>query len=263
MITINVDPIAFTIGVIEIRWYGIMITLTVLTLILWTLHEVRRGANFSYDVVFNAALIGIPFGLVFSRLLHVIDRWDYFRHNLSQIPGTNDLTIYGAVLGAALGVWVYSKFSTFKFGYFADVMTPGIILAQAIGKIGCTLNGCDYGIKTSFPGAVIYTHSNSLAPIGVAIHPAQVYEIVYNLIVFVVLLKLRGRFKPDGSLFLIYLSLYSLWRILISFLREGTPFIFGLQQAQFIGIVVLALAVFRLVSRTQWVTPEDKNNPKM
>ena len=104
MITINVDPIAFTIGVIEIRWYGIMIALTVLTLILWALREVRRDANFSYDVVFNAALIGIPFGIVFSRLLHVIDRRDYFRHNLSQIPGTNDLTIYGAVLDAALGV---------------------------------------------------------------------------------------------------------------------------------------------------------------
>ena len=261
MITLNVDPVAFSIGIVEVRWYGIMVTLAVFTLILWTLREVKRGANLSYDTVFNAALIGIPFGIVFSRLLHVIDRWDYFSQNLAQIPGTAGLTIYGAVLGVALGIWIYSRFSSFKFGYFADVLAPGIILAQAIGRIGCTLNGCCYGIQTNIPWAIVYTNENSLAPIGVGVHPTQLYEIVYNLIVFTILLKLKGRFKPDGSLFLIYLGLYSLWRIIISFLRDGTPFIFGIQQAQFIGIVVLALAVFLLISRTQWVNSEDRNNP--
>jgi len=94
MITLNVDPVAFSIGIIEVRWYGIMVTLAVFTLILWTLREVKRGANLSYDTVFNAALIGIPFGIVFSRLLHVIDRWDYFSQNLTHIPGTAGLTIY-------------------------------------------------------------------------------------------------------------------------------------------------------------------------
>jgi len=260
MITLNINPVAFAIGSLEVRWYGIMVTLAVLTLILWTLREVRRGANLSYDTVFNAALVGIPFGIVVSRLLHVIDRWDYFSQNLTQIPGTAGLTIYGAVLGAALGIWIYSRFSKFSFGYFADVLAPGIILAQAIGRIGCLLNGCCYGIKTSFTCAIIYTHENSLAPIGVAVHPTQLYEIAYNLVVFTALLKLKGRFKPDGSLFLIYLGLYSLWRVVISFLREGTPFILGVHQAQVIGIIVLAIAVFLLVNRTQWVKPEDTDN---
>ncbi len=95
---------------------------------------------------------------------------------------------------------------------------------------------------------------------GLHLHPTQLYEIAYNLIVFTVLLKLKGRFKPDGSLFLIYLGLYSLWRVVISFLREGTPFILGVHQAQFIGIIVLAIAVFLLVNRTQWVKPEDTDN---
>jgi len=262
MITINIDPVAFTIGPFEVRWYGIMVTLAVLTVILWTLREVKRGANLPYETVLNAAIIGIPSGIVFSRLLHVVDRWDYFSQNLGQIPGAAGLTIYGAVLGAAFGIWIYSKVSHFEFGYLADVVTPGIILAQAIGRIGCTLNGCCYGIGTSLPWAVTYTHPNSLAPLGVAVHPTQLYEIVYNLIVFAVLLKLRGRLKPDGSLFLVYLGLYSLWRVVISFLREGTPFLFGIHQAQFIGIIVIAIAVFLLAYRTQWVKPEDTNSPK-
>jgi phosphatidylglycerol:prolipoprotein diacylglycerol transferase len=78
-----------------------------------------------------------------------------------------------------------------------------------------------------------------------------VYEIIFNLIVFGVLLKLRGRLKPDGSLFLVYLGLYSLWRLGSDFLRTGTPFLFGLHQAQVIGIIVLAIAIPLLIYRTR------------
>ena len=258
MITIGIDPVAFTIGSIEVMWYGIMVTLAVLTLVLWALREVRRGATFSYDTAFAAALVGIPSGIVVSRLLHVIDQWSYYAQNPGQIIGASGLTIYGAVLGTALAIWIYSKFSNFRFGYFADVVAPGIILAQAIGRVGCTINGCCYGIPTSLPWGVVYTHPDSFAPLGVAIHPTQPYEVIACLIIFGILFKLRGRFKPDGSLFLVYLSLYSLWRFGISFLREGTPFLFGLHQAQVIGIIVLAIAVFLLAYRTQWVRAESR-----
>ncbi|MFC1994830.1 prolipoprotein diacylglyceryl transferase [Chloroflexota bacterium] len=256
MITIGVSPIAFTIGPISIAWYGIMVALAVLTLILWTLREVRRGASLSYDTVFNAALVGIPSGIIFSRLLHVVDRWSYYSQNPGEIIGGSGLSIYGAVLGAALGIWIYSKVRKISFGYLADVLAPGIILAQAIGRVGCTLNGCCYGIETSAFCAVVYTNPESLAPIGVAVHPTQIYEIIYNLIVFLVLLRLRGKFKPDGSLFLIYLSLYSLWRFGIGFIRDGTPFLFGLHQAQVIALIILAIAAGFLSLRTRWVKRE-------
>ena len=256
MIEIGVNPIAFTIGPISVAWYGIMIALAVLTVVLWTLREVRRGANLSYDTVINAALVGIPSGIIFSRLLHVIDRWDYYSQHLDQIIGGSGLTIYGAVLGAALGIWIYSKIRKLPFGYLADVIAPGILLAQVVGRVGCTLNGCCYGEETSAFCAVVYTHPGSFAPIGVPIHPTQIYEIIYNLIIFAVLLKLRGRFKPDGSLFLVYLGIYSLWRVGIAFLREGTPFLFGLPQAQVIGLIVLAITVPLLAYRTRWVKSE-------
>lgn len=138
----------------------------------------------------------------------------------------------------------------------ADLVAPGVILAQAIGRVGCTINGCCYGIPTALPWGVVYTNPDSFAPLGVAIHPTQVYELIFCLIVFVVLIKLRGRFKPDGSLFFIYLSLYSLWRIGIDFLRAGTPFLFGLHQAQVIGIIVLAITIPLLAYRTRWVKVE-------
>jgi len=221
--------------------------------VLWMVREVRRGANLSYDAIFTAALVGIPSGIVISRLLHIIDNLGYYIQNPGQLIGASGLTIYGAVLGAALGIWIFSKFSNFKFGYFADLVAPGIILAQAIGRVGCTLNGCCYGVETSLPCAIVYTHPESYAPLGIAVHPTQLYEIIYLLIILGIVLKLRGWFKPDGSLFLIYLSLYSLWRVGIDFLREGTPFLFGLHEAQVVGIIVLAIAIPLLAYRTQWV----------
>jgi len=247
LITIGIDPVAF----LGVRWYGVFVALAVLVLVLWMLREVRKGAKLSFNTIFTGALVGIPSGIVFSRLLHVIDRWGYYSQNPGQIIGTEGLSFYGAILGAALGIWIYSKFSNFQFGYLADLIAPAIPLAQAIGRVGCTINGCCYGIATSLPWGVVYTHPDSFAPLGVATHPTTVYEIIYHLLAFTLLLKLRGRFKADGSLFLVYLSLYALWRIGSDFLRVGTPFLFGLHQAQVIGIVVLAITIPLLVYRTR------------
>ena len=142
MIEIGISPVAFTIGSMEVGWYGIMVALAILVLVLWLIRGVRKGARLSYDTVLTAALIAIPSGVIFSRLLHVVDRWDYYSQNPGQIIGFEGLTIYGAILGAALAVWIYSQFSNFQFGYVADLAVPGILLAQAIGRVGCTLNGC-------------------------------------------------------------------------------------------------------------------------
>jgi len=256
---IDVNPIAFTIFDIPIRWYGVMVALAILVLVLWLTWQVKRGANISYDRVLTAALVGIPSGIVFSRLIHVADKWEFYIQNpglIFGVGGLSGLTIWGAVLGATLGVWVYSRFSDFDFGYFADLIAPGIILAQVLGRIGCTLNGCCFGNETDIFCAIVYTHPESYAPLGIGVHPTTIYEIIYLLIVFVVLLSIKGRLRPDGSLFMAYLSLYSIWRIGIGFLREGAPFLFGLHQAQIVGIVVLAITIPIMVLRTRWVSRE-------
>ncbi|MFC1861562.1 prolipoprotein diacylglyceryl transferase [Chloroflexota bacterium] len=254
MINIDINPV-LTIGPVSLRWYGIMVALAVLTIVLWTIRTVSRS-KLSYDIAVTAALVGVPSGIIFSRLLHVIDAWEYYSRNLWEIIGGSGLTAWGAVLGAAIGIWIYSKVSKFNFSYFADLIAPGIILAQAVGRVGCIINGCCYGIETSADCAVIYENPESFAPIGIPVHPTHLYELIYNLMVFGVLLMLRGRFRPDGSLFLIYLSLYSAWRIGIGFLRDGTPFLFGLHQAQVIGIIILLITVPLLAYRTRWVRSE-------
>ncbi len=258
MITIDIDPIAFSIGPFSIAWYGIFVALAVLTLVSCSLWQVRGDSKVSRDTIINMALVGIPSGIIFSRLLHILDRWDYYSQHLGEIIGGSGLTIWGAVLGATLGVWVFSLIRKHPFGYVTDLVAPGIILAQAIGRIGCIINGCCYGVHTDIFCAIVYTNPESLGPIGVAVHPTQFYEIIYNLIVFGVLLKLKGKFTSDGSLFLIYLSLYSLWRFGIDFIREGNPLLFGLHEAQLISIVVLAIAIPILVAKTRLIKREPE-----
>jgi phosphatidylglycerol:prolipoprotein diacylglycerol transferase len=258
LIEIGIDPIAFTIGDMSVRWYGVMVALAVVVLILWAVWQIRRGADVSYDSLLTVALIAIPSGIIISRLLHIIDMWGFYISNPGLLLGFGGLTIWGAILGATLGIWVYSRFTDFKFGYFMDMIAPGVLLAQAIGRVGCTINGCCYGAATSLPWGVVYTHPDSYGPLMIAVHPTQPYEIIYLLIVFGVLYWLRRRFQPEGSLFLIYLSMYSIWRLGLGFLRDGTDFLFGLHQAQVVGIVVLLIVIPILVLRTRWVKGEGR-----
>ncbi len=253
MININISPIVF----MNIRWYGVAVATAILVLILWLLWQVRRGANISPDTIFSAALVGIPSGIVVSRLMHVLDLWDYYSQNPQYIIGGEGLSVWGAVLGATLGIWIYSRFAKFSFGYFTDLIAPGIILAQIVGRFGCTINGCCYGVETTLPWAIIYHNPDSLGPIGIPVQPTTLYEIVYLAIIFFVVKGLRGKLRPEGSQFLVYLSLYSIWRIGIDFIRDGRPFIFGLHEAQFISLVVLAITIPLLVLRTHRVKAEQ------
>jgi len=263
-VTISVDPVAFTVGPVSIRWYGIFIALAVIWIVIWMVWQKKRGVNLTYDTIFTGFLVGIPSGVIISRLLHVLDNivvaklhpelaaagqvFDYTQDPI-KILGGEGLTAYGAVLGAALGVWIYCRITKLDMGYVIHTLAPAIISAQAIGRIGCTLNGCCYGIACNLPWCVEYTNPDSVGFGAGVVHPTQIYEIIFNLIVFGVLWKLMSKVRPDGTLFLIYLALYSAWRVGIDFIRPGSPFLFDLHQAQVIGIIVLVITIPVLVRR--------------
>jgi len=266
-----VDPVAFQIGLFTLRWYGLFLALAVVWLIFWMWWQIRKGAKITLDTMLTLALVGIPSGVIFARLLHVVDNivvaktsndpnvlakvFDYTQ-DWPRIIGGEGLTAWGAVLGASLGCWIYCKIAKVKIGYVFDLVAPAIIMAQAIGRIGCLLNGCCYGMATTLPWGLEYTNPQSLGINAGVTHPTVVYEIIFNVLAFAALLKLRGKFKPEGSLYLIYLLLYSGWRLGIDFLRDGTPFLFGLHQAQVISIVILLIAVPWMAKNTRRVKPE-------
>jgi phosphatidylglycerol:prolipoprotein diacylglycerol transferase len=248
LIEIGINPVAFGFGPFEVRWYGIMVVLAVVAIIVITLLEAKR-VDISEEHIYSVALWAVVGGIVVSRLVHVIDKWDYYVAHPAQIIGFQGLAVYGAVIGALLAVLVYAWIKKLSFWQLGDVAAPGAILGQAIGRIGCTVNGCCYGLPTFVPWAVVYTHPSSYAPLGVPIHPTQIYHLLWNLVAFAVIWGLRRRLKPQGALFLSYLALYAVGDLGIRFVRAGEPFLFGMQQAQLIGIVILVVTVPWLVIR--------------
>jgi len=213
----------------------------------------------------GAALWAIPMGIIVSRLIHVIDRYDHYFHNPGDILGFEGLAIYGAILGGLLGAWIYSRLRRASFAPLADLAAPGIILAQAIGRVGCTINGCCCGKPTSLPWAVFYTPPTSAsvgcAPLGTLIHPTQMYELLGDLVIFALLFWVfRGRLRPSGSLLALYLALYSALTFTVRFWRGDTEQFLGpLQEGQLIAILVfVAAAIWLVAKKTRWVKEREE-----
>jgi len=248
LIEIGINPVAFGFGPFEVRWYGIMVVLAVVAIIIITLLEAKR-VRISEEHIYSVALWAVIGGVMVSRLVHVIDKWDYYMAHPEQITRFEGLSVYGAVIGAMAAVLIYAWVKKLSFWQLGDVAAPGALLGQAIGRIGCTINGCCYGLPTSMPWAVIYTNPRSYAPLGVPLHPTQIYHLLWNLVAFGIIWGLRRRLKPQGTLFLSYLALYAVGDLGIRSVRAGEPFLFGIQQAQLIGIVILAVTVPWLIIR--------------
>jgi phosphatidylglycerol:prolipoprotein diacylglycerol transferase len=248
MITISMNPILFSVGGFEIRWYGLMVVLAILSIIAISLLEAKR-VGLPQEHIYNAAVWAIIGGILGSRLIHVIDQWDYYIANPSQILRFEGLAVYGAVIGILAAIIVYSLVKKISIWQLGDIVSPGALVGMAIGRIGCIINGCCYGLPTNFPFAVIYTNPNAYAPLGQPLHFTQLYHLIWNLIAFGIVWSLRRRLKPQGSIVLLYLALYAAGDLIVRFFRYGEPFLFGMQQAQLIGIIVLVITVPWMIVR--------------
>jgi len=194
--------------------------------------------------------------IVVARLFTLIDTsyanpWAFFA--LWQ----GGFATYGAILGGLLAGGLYAWYRGYWLRRFGDMAAPAIIAAQPIARIGCLIAGDAYGSPTTWPIGLVYTHPDTLAPIGVGTHPSVIYEIVWDLAVLAALLKLRGRLRPQGSLFVCYLAMYALGRFLVGIVRENVIVGIGLNAAQIIALALLVVTVPYLVYRVRFQNRAD------
>ena len=243
MLTISVDPIAFNIGSLEIRWYGIMIALGVASLLVIMPREAKR-LGIPRDI-YSICLSGIAGGLIGGRLAYVFYNWEHFIANPREIIGFQGLAQNGMIIGIIVAALIYMWVTRMRFSMLlsmGDALAVGAPLALAIGRIGCTINGCCYGIPApDLPWAIVYTHPDSLAPLGVPTHPTPIYHLLWNLIVFAIVWRFRGKLKPEGSLFFFFLCILAIGDFGIRFFRTDVPVLGWLRQAQVLDLGILAV----------------------
>ncbi len=263
MIKIGLDPILVTLGHFPISWHGLFMAIAIWVGV-WLPARLTVKAGLSMDRLYSMALWGVPGGIIGARLVHVIDYWSYYSANPGAILAfwAGGLAIWGGILGGTITAVIFTRIRGFAMARYADLAALGLILAQAIGRIGDIINGEHTSTPTGLPWGVVYTHPNSPGYGLPPVHPAVAYELLMDLFIFGILWKLRGRIQPDGSLFLFYLILYSIGRFFLSFLRLDSNTVFlSLNQAQWISLMVLLVAipilVFQKVYRQGRANPES------
>ncbi len=249
MLTISINPVAFNIGSLEIRWYGIMAALGVASLLVIMLREVkRRGMTGDIYSIFFWGVVG---GLIGGRLAYVIYYWDHFMANPREIIGFQGLAQMGMIVGIVVAALIYMGVTRMRFSALlrmGDVFIVGATLALAIGRVGCTLNGCCYGQPSPFhvfPLAIMYSPRDTIPTQywNVALYPTQIYHALWNLIVFATVWVSRGRFKPAGSLVFLGFCIYAVGDLGLRFLRgsRGPTLFWNLDNPQVVDFAMFVI----------------------
>jgi phosphatidylglycerol:prolipoprotein diacylglycerol transferase len=255
MLTISNNPVAFTIGSLEVRWYGIMAAIAVASLLVVMLREAKRR-GISRDI-YGIFLCGVVGGIIGGRAAYVIYYWDHFMANPREIIGFAGLAQMGMIIGIIVAALIYMAITKMRFSTLlslGDAFIVGALLALAIGRIGCTLNGCCYGQPSPFnffPLAVIYGPHDTIPPQywGVPLYPTQLYHVFWNLIVFGIIWRFRRKFKPEGALLFFGLSIYAIGDLGLRFLRgdRGVILFWGLDIPQVIDFAILLIFLSWLI----------------
>lgn len=246
---INIDPILH-LGTVEVRWITLIFILSLIIIIAMVVLEARRAGIYivARDVI-GLILSFIIGSLVGGSLFYILDNWQYFATNPEQIISVQFIVLYGVIIGALVGMWLYARIRKLFSWQGADSIAPGAMLGIAVYRIGCIINGCCYGVASDLPWAVAYIHPDTMAPYGKLLHPTQIYHFALSLAVFAVLWTLRKKLKTKGVLFFLWLVLFALSDEMVRPFRAEHAFLFGLQQAQLLGILMLAVTLSWLIIR--------------
>ncbi|MBW4575007.1 MAG: prolipoprotein diacylglyceryl transferase [Aphanothece sp. CMT-3BRIN-NPC111] len=250
-------PILLKLGPLTIRWYGLLIASAVLIGVTLSRYLAKRR-NVNPDLLGDLAIWLVIAAIPCARLYYVLFEWSEYAQNPGQILQIwkGGIAIHGAILGGILASLIFARLQKISFWQLADLVAPSLILGQAIGRWGNFFNSEAFGSPTNLPWKLyIPPQFRPLEYINFDyFHPTFLYESLWNLLVFGLLLILFFRdlqYKPRlklGTLFLTYMAAYSAGRFWIEGLRTDSLMLLGfLRMAQLVSLAGICLGVAGLV----------------
>lgn len=221
-------PQLLKIGSFALPSYGPLVALGMITALFVTVHFARRE-GIDPERTWSLGLVCVLAGVLGAKLLLIINEWSFYSHNPSTILKLDFLqqagVFSGGMAASVIAGLTYASYHRMPILKTLDLFGPGAALGHAIGRLGCLAAGCCYGKPTNLPWGI--TFRNPLTqlvgtPLGVPLHPTQIYEFLVELFNFGLLVWLFPRKKFDGQVFGTYLLLYGVARYFLEFLR-GDP----------------------------------------
>lgn len=235
-------PEICTIGPVTIYSYGLMLVAAFSAAVFLSCRY-AKAHGVDPDMIFNLAFIGFISGVIGARIFYVVENIQQYLKNPLEIVmfSHGGLSWFGGLILGSLSSILYLRKKKFGVLPALDIIAPFLALAQAIGRIGCLLNGCCYG-KPSPTGIYFPSHEAQLIP-------AQIYSSLLLLLIYVILRFLQERPHKQGEIFFSYLLLYSIKRFFIEFWRADNPVIaWGLTLFQFLSVGAFIVAVVTLAA---------------
>jgi phosphatidylglycerol:prolipoprotein diacylglycerol transferase len=253
------------------HWYGAIIALGFLLAVLYGMRH-SRDFGITQDELTDAMIIGVPVGVIGARLYYVVFHFDEYAGQLMDMVKVwrGGLAIYGGVIAAALTVYFFCRHRKIPVGAMLDILAFGLLIGQAVGRWANFINREAFGAVTD-----VFCRMGLTPPGGetVYVHPTFLYESLWNLLglLFLDILRRRGKRKFDGEYFLIYVAWYGLGRMFIEGLRTDSLYLFGtgirvsqlLAALSFLAASVLLILLLRRPGKPEaiWVN-RRRGNPE-
>ena len=261
-----IDPVAFSLGPIQVRWYGIIIACGILLgyfIAQAALKQVGLHKDTLIDIIFYSAIVGF----IVARIYFVTFQWPYYMNHLSEIPKIwhGGIAIHGGLIGGLISGIIVCKIKNLHPFQIGDIVAPSIILAQGIGRWGNFMNHEAHGGPVSraflehlhLPDFII----RNMYIEGQYYHPTFLYESIWDVIGFVILITLRKRLKL-GETFFGYLIWYSVGRFFVEAMRTDSLMLTShIRVAQLVSVVLIMISViFVIYSRVKYQPIKYENS---
>jgi phosphatidylglycerol:prolipoprotein diacylglycerol transferase len=270
MFDVPPDPIAFSLGPLNIGWYGLCYAIGLAAAYLLLVWLARRAGE-DPDIVGNGIIIVAVAALIGGRLYHVIDQWQLYKDDPIKIvlPPYSGLGVYGGIITGTIAAWWYARRRGVSFPRWADIIAPALFVMQAIGRWGNYFNQELYGPPTTLPWGIpidcahrlqdIYPCS-ALPEATTRFHPMFLYESISGVLgaIFLIWLgyRFRSRLRP-GDLLLVFFIWYGTTRFVLENLRVDNWTFFGIPTAQIISLGAILIGVGGLIYRHRRGHPSD------